>query len=241
MRFFECFVRNVKGAVCCVCAASFVSLAMAASYTDNTYQKLSDEYLALAEAADDAGEYGKSYEYAQKARENADLSKEFVANMTARDDSSAALSRANSMLARAKRTGLDESNSEAYNAAQSKMQEAQAAFDEGKYDDALKLANDTIALLKEAGVSETPPLPEYYIVDTWANLRDCLWNIAGRPYVYNDPTRWKKLYNENKHILRQPSNPDLIHPTMKLHIPKLGDEYREGVYDPKEEYDTIGQ
>lgn len=238
MRSFHRFARNVLAALCMAAAPCAV---FAASYINNTYQKLSEEYLALAEAADDAGEYGKSYEYAQKAKENADLSKEFIANMTARDDSSAAIAKANSMLRRAKKNGLDESNSDAFNGAQGNVNNAQGAFDEEKYDDALKAAKEAIAILQAAGVSEAPPLPEYYIVDTWENLRDCLWNIAGRPYVYNDATRWKKLYNENKHILHQPNNPDLIHPTMKLHIPCLGDEYREGVYDPNEEYDTIGE
>lgn len=237
MMFFEgTKVRMRTVAICCAMMAG--TAVFAASYTDNTYQKLADEYLAKAEAADGAGEYIKSLAYAQKAKENAELSKEFIANMTAKDNCEAAMSRSNRMLRRAKKSGIDEDK---YAEAQSKMAEAQTAYDEGRYEDALRLSDEAIAILSAAGVSETPPLPEYYIVDTWVDMKDCLWNIAARPYIYNDAKRWKKLYNENKNILPRPSDPDLVYPKIKLRIPKLADEEREGVYDPNEEYDTIGE
>lgn len=240
MKFIETMTAHAR-AVCLVLAAAAGTALWGASYADNTYQKLSDEYLALAEAADDAGEYAKAGDYAKKAKENADLSKDFIANMTAKDNSEAAMKKAETMLRRAKNSGMEDSNGDAYTAASSKIQEAKQAYDEGRYEDALRLANETVQLLSAAGVKESPPLPEYYIIDTWARVRDCLWNIAGRPYIYNDPTRWKKLYNENKRILPKPDNPDLVYPKIKIHIPKLGDEYREGVYDPNEEYETIGE
>lgn len=237
MRFFERIKALSRGAaVCCVMVLGVG--VFAASYADNTYHKLAEEYLAMAEAADEAGEYVKSFVYAQKAKENAQLSMEFIANMTARDNSEVALTRGGRMLRRAKRGNIEEGT---YTEAEDKLNAAQKAYDEGEYEDSLNLSNEAIAILSEAGVIEAAPLPEYYVVDTWENIKDCLWNIAARPYIYNDARRWKKLYNENKNILRQPSNPNLIHPSLKLHIPKLQDEYREGVYDPNEEYETIGE
>lgn len=241
MKLFETMTAQKKAVCLSLIALGMGVYVFGASYADNTYQKLSDEYLALAEAADDAGEYAKASDYAKKAQENAELSKDFITNMTAKDNSEVAMKKAESLLRRAERGGLKESNSEAYNSASGKLTEAKTAYDEGRYEDALNLSNEVSSILIGAGVSEVPPLPEYYIIDTWQRVRDCLWNIAGRPYVYNDPTRWKKLYNENKNILPKPDNPDLVYPKIKIHIPNLGDEYREGVYDPNEEYETIGK
>lgn len=81
--------------------------------------------------------------------------------------------------------------------------------------------------------------PEYYITGTWAHDRDCLWNIAGRSYVYNNPWQWKKLYNDNKNNLPNPDDPNLIKPGLKLHIPSLKGEARSGIYDPEREYGTL--
>ena len=54
----------------------FLSSAIfAASYTNNTYQKLADEYNKKAQLAFDAGEYDLAIEYSQKAAENAELSR----------------------------------------------------------------------------------------------------------------------------------------------------------------------
>ena len=69
-------------------AALLVSASIfAASYKNNTYQKLANEYTKKAEAAMDAGEYAESIEFAKKAEENAALSKAYIEMMTARTSS----------------------------------------------------------------------------------------------------------------------------------------------------------
>ena len=57
----------------------------AISYKNNTYPKLADEYTKKAEAALDAGEYDLSYEYAQKAEENAALSEAYIKMILSHD------------------------------------------------------------------------------------------------------------------------------------------------------------
>jgi len=59
-----------------------------------------------------------------------------------------------------------------------------------------------------------------YTVRTWANERDCLWNIAGYSFVYNDPWQWRRLYEANRSKLPEPGNPDLILPGTVLDIPR---------------------
>lgn len=55
--------------------------------------------------------------------------------------------------------------------------------------------------------------PDLYIVVKG----DWLVKIAGYANVYNDPTKWTKLYEANKEVI---SDPNLIYPYQVLHIPK---------------------
>ena len=56
-----------------------------------------------------------------------------------------------------------------------------------------------------------------YTVGEWKKSKECLWNIAGKQEIYNDPWKWKKIYISNKY---QISDPDLIYPNQKLKIPR---------------------
>src|SRR5574344_1370184 len=82
-------------------------LLFAASYTDNTYQKLADEYTAQAEAAMNAGEYDKSVELAQKAAENAELSKAYINMMLARKSADDEMAKAKNKIAWAESISAD--------------------------------------------------------------------------------------------------------------------------------------
>ena len=58
-----------------------------------------------------------------------------------------------------------------------------------------------------------------YTVGTWARDRACLWNIAKKDEVYNDPFMWPKIWQANTDQIR---NPDLIYPGQVLQIPPPG-------------------
>lgn len=47
---------------------------------------------------------------------------------------------------------------------------------------------------------------------------DCLWNISRKPSIYNDATKWRRIYNANKKLIGK--NPNLIYPGQKLVIPR---------------------
>lgn len=125
------------------------------------------------------------------------------------------------------------------------IQQAESAKRAGLYDKAVDYAQKAseYAELSKKFILEAdiaPALfPEFYITGTWAHDRDCLWNIAGRSFIYNNPWKWRYLYNDNKSFLPQPRNPDLIKPGLKLHIPSIKGEERSGVYDPEKEYGTF--
>ena len=58
---------------------------------------------------------------------------------------------------------------------------------------------------------------DIYTVGNWQSNRECLWNIAAKKNIYNDPWKWKRIYMANKDQIK---NPDIIYPGQKLRIPR---------------------
>ena len=214
-----------------------VSFSFAVSYKNNTYQKLADEYTRKAEHALDAGEYAKAEEYAAKAEENARLSEEFVKRMLAKADCDTVMKQAAKKLDYAKSINAERNFPMAYSSAQKSYASAQEAYNGEDYVTATAFAKQVLDAL--ADIKEITPLPEFYVVRPWAETKDCYWNIAGRPYVYDNPLLWENLYQneENKKNMPRPNDPNLILPGMKMKIPSITGEYREGVYNPSKKYD----
>ena len=50
------------------------------------------------------------------------------------------------------------------------------------------------------------PANMMYTVGTWRKDRDCLWNIAKKPEIYNDPFAWPKIWHANRDLIHNPSN-----------------------------------
>lgn len=207
----------------------------AASYKNNTYQKLADEYTRKAQNALDAGEYELSVEYAQKAEENAALSQAFVRKMLAKSDCDKSMKAASKRIDYAKNINAERNFPMAYSSAQKSYASAQAAYNGEDYETAAAFANQVLEAL--ADIKEITPLPEYYVVRPWADSKDCYWNISGRNYVYDNPLLWENLYQANKENMPKPNDPNLILPGMKMKIPSITGEYREGVYNPAKKYD----
>ncbi len=61
--------------------------------------------------------------------------------------------------------------------------------------------------------------PPGYTVGTWAENKDCLWNISGRSEIYADPHQWPKIWLANTDKIK---NPDVIQPGWVLNIPPKG-------------------
>ncbi|HRP01673.1 MAG TPA: LysM peptidoglycan-binding domain-containing protein [Candidatus Kapabacteria bacterium] len=82
------------------------------------------------------------------------------------------------------------------------------------YPKVIQLAKDIRGLYREKKITT-------YTVGTWAENKDCLWNIAGKIEIYADPFMWPKIWQGNTDIIR---NPDIIHPGQVLTIPEKGDK-----------------
>jgi hypothetical protein len=85
------------------------------------------------------------------------------------------------------------------------------------YDRIIALARDIKGLYREKKIKG-------YTVGTWAENRDCLWNIAGRAEIYGDPFQWPKIWQANSDLIK---NPDVIQPGWVLTIPPAGPKTSE--------------
>jgi len=205
------------------------------SYKNNTYQKLANEYTKKAEAALDAGEYELSMEYAPKAEENAALSEAYVKQMLVRAEADDVMKKAKKKIEFAKSVDAEKNFPMAFSSALKAYASAEEAYNGEDYPTATSYAKQVLDAL--ADIKEVTPLPQYYVVRPWAETKDCYWNISGRSYVYNNPLLWENLYQANKQNMPKPNDPNLILPGMKMEIPSITGEYREGVYNPSKKYD----
>lgn len=85
------------------------------------------------------------------------------------------------------------------------------------YPKIIALAKEIRSLYREKKITT-------YTVGTWAENRDCLWNIAGKIDIYADPFMWPKIWQGNTDQIR---NPDIIFPGQVLQIPVKGPKSTE--------------
>ena len=208
-----------------------------ASYSNNEYQKKARELTTLAQEAFDEGDYDKAIELTAQAEEYAEKSQAYIQMMIAKSDAEKQMTIAKNQQAWALRVRGDVNYPMAYSAGTKSLENGQVAFDKEDFVGASAYAIEAIQAF--SSIEEVTPLPQFYIVRPWAENKDCYWNISGRSYVYNNPTLWENLYQANKSKMKDPANPDLIYPGMKLEIPSISGEYREGTYSPKAEYQTF--
>lgn len=136
------------------------------------------------------------------------LKEEILAKIRAKEDALSAIERASKIISEAESLGGDVTEPE------SMLARAKAEFDNENYgraielaDKAYELARDILDLLKT----------DTYVVGTWEADKACLWNIAGKERTYNDPWKWKRIYNANKDKIM---DSDLIYPNQILKIPR---------------------
>lgn len=225
----------MKKVITIILAALSAAMLFGVSYKNNTFQKLADEYTKKAQNALDAGEYVLAEEYANKASENAALSEAYIKKMLARSDADSFMKEASKRLDYAKSINADRNFPMAFSAAQKSYASAEDAFNAEDYATASVYARQVMDALVD--IREITPLPQFYVVRPWAETKDCYWNISGRDYVYNNPLLWENLYQANKANMPKPDDPNLIMPGMKMEIPSITGEYREGVYSPSKKYD----
>ena len=95
-----------------------------------------------------------------------------------------------------------------------------------KYQEQIKVQQSRLDALRKTLVQvvASGEVTPTYTVGTWAKDRDCLWNIAKKPKIYDNPFLWPKIWQGNRDQIK---NPDVIHPGQKLKIPPKADLTKE--------------
>ena len=186
----------------------------------------------LARLAYDEGNYVASREFSEEAVRYANLSDEYLFTRLRMMQADNAIASARNRLTFAESVNAETRYPVEYGEARVAFDDAIAFREAERWDDAIDSANLVLALLAHLGGLPAGDfvLPAQYTVRTWANERDALWNIAGRPWVYNDPWQWRRLYEANRDRMPERDNPDLILPGMVLTIPSIRGETRQGMW-----------
>jgi hypothetical protein len=223
---------------------------------NNRYFVESVRLTNLAQESFEYGDYDASANYAAEALRYAHLSDEYVALQLKIKEANDAIAAARARIDWASANGVPGRYPREYGDAQTYYNNSLSARSAQDWDAAIDAAGKAINALAyvqavddsqlqpsqpqitQSQTSETP-LPAQYTVRTWAVSKDCLWNIAGRPWAYGDSTKWRLLYNANKVKMPEPDNPDLIHPGMILDIPSIRGEVRQGMWDSGKTYTPL--
>ncbi|MCL2069488.1 MAG: LysM peptidoglycan-binding domain-containing protein [Treponema sp.] len=204
---------------------------------NNFYYTESLRFNNLARVALNEGNYEVSREHSEEAIRFANLSDEYVYMRMRMWETDQVIATAAARLQFAESVDAETRFPAEFGRAQAAMGEARAYRNDQMWDDAIDAANSVLALLAfidagdRIGEPGMAPLPSQYTVRTWEGQRDCLWNIAGRPWVYNNPWEWRRLYDANRSKLPESDNPDLIEPGIVLDIPSIRGEHRQGMWD----------
>jgi nucleoid-associated protein YgaU len=224
------------------------------SLRNNRYYMESLRLTDLAQESYEFGDYDLSTSYAEEALRYAQLSDEYVALQLKIREADNAIAAAKSRIDWAEQIGAPRTNPEEYNAAEQAYGEAVACREEEAWDEAIAAASRVVDFLayiegpaqpvapaaeRPAPVERPASLPAQYTVRPWASARDCFWNIAGRPWAYGDPYKWRLIYNANKAKLPDPNNPNIIEPGIVLDIPSVQGESREGLWDANQSYPPL--
>jgi nucleoid-associated protein YgaU len=92
-----------------------------------------------------------------------------------------------------------------------------------KYQNRLNDQQSRLDALKQK-LAEMSGSASIYTVGTWSRDRDCLWNIAKKPKIYDNAFLWPKIWQGNRDQIK---DPDIIHPGQKLKIPPKADLTKE--------------
>ena len=235
-----------------VIGALFAATAGAQNFLDNDHQKAGRDYEKKATEAMDAGDYAKAAELADLASNEYRLSREFAEAATAKFRAANAINIAQQTINDASNGPKRKSNAKEIAAATALLGKARALFAKENWVDSRARALEALDLVKDltgkapvtvasGSAGKGLVLPRYYKVVGRLKNTDCFWRIAALPAVYNNPHLWQRLYKANKDKLRDPENPNLIHPGITFEIPPVAGESRDGTYDPDKSYPALEQ
>lgn len=202
------------------------------SLEDNEYFQKMVELRRQSEEAFEDGDYAQAKSLAVEAQSYSEQSERWIETQLAAYRARAALNRVKDRLAQVSKWNAQANFPEEYAEGTSLYNQSFGEFyDDEDYVGSLATSNLAWEVLSVINYIATgSKLPAFYVVRLLPGNTDCLWNIAGYEFIYDDPWSWRKIYNANKNKMPESDNPDLIHPGMVLTIPSLNGEARSGTW-----------
>lgn len=202
------------------------------SLQDNEYYKKMVELRMQSEEAFEEGDYALARSLAVESQSYSEQSERWIATQLAAYRARAALNRVKDRLAQVSKWNAQANFPEEFAEGTSLYNQSFGEFyDDEDYIGSLATSNLAMEVLSVITYIATgSKLPAFYVVRLLPGNTDCLWNIAGYEFIYDDPWSWRKIYNANKDKMPEVDNPDLIVPGMVLTIPSLNGEVRSGTW-----------
>ncbi len=203
------------------------------SLEDNEYYQKMIELRRQSEQSFEEGDYAEAKRLAVEAQSYSEQSKRWIESQLAAYRARSALNQLKDRLAQVSKWNAQANFPSEYAEGTTLYNQSFGEFyDDENYVVSLATSNKALEILS---VIEYIPidsgLPAYYVVRLLPGNIDCLWNIAGYNFIYDDPWNWRAIYNANKNNMPERDNPDLIHPKMILLIPPLNGEVRSGTWE----------
>jgi nucleoid-associated protein YgaU len=199
---------------------------------DNQYYQEAQELQRQAQQALDEGDYDRAVELSQQAKEQAQKARQYAEEQVLLYRANSWKNRAKERIDYVKTIDAPERYPDAFSSAQEAYENAVNLFDEEKYQDSIHASQRAINLLVDVRPRDDVK-PRYYTVRLIPDRRDCLWRIAEYDFIYDNPWKWKVIYEANKEKLPEPDNPHWIEPGIVLEIPSISGEERSGMYEPE--------
>jgi len=219
-----------------MCTVLCAIAAVGQSLFDNPDYRKAKELNRKAENAYEEGDYDSAYKYAEQAREHIKKADTYATMLVQRHRANTLMQRASDRLDLARTEGVENDHPGEFSQAAADFAIAKKSYDAEQYERSIDYSNRVLNVLK--GLVSSEPLPKYYKVRLIPRRRDCFWRIAEYEFIYNDPWKWKAIYEANKEKLKNPDNPHLIFPGQVFMIPSINGETREGMYDPTRTYEN---
>jgi nucleoid-associated protein YgaU len=219
-----------------ICTLLCAIAAVGQSLFDNPDYREAKELNRKAEKAFKEGDYDSAYEYAEEAREHIKKADAFASMLVQKHRANTLMQRASGKLDRARSENVENEYPGEFSQATTDFAIAKQSYAAEQYERSIDYSNRVLNVLKDLVPAE--PLPKYYKVRLIPRRRDCFWRIAEYEFIYNDPWKWKVIYEANRDKLKNPENPHLIFPGQVFTIPSVNGETRDGMYDPTMTYEN---
>jgi len=211
---------------------SAATLLWSQSLQDNEFYVRMVELRDLSRVEFEEGDYAEAKRLALEAQSYSDQSEAWIRERLDAFRARAGLDQLKNRLDQVARWDAETKYPEEFSKATNYYEKAYEEFHtDESYALSFKTSRSGMEVLSRILAMADAGAPAYYVVRLLPGNIDCLWNIAGYSFIYNDPLKWREIYDANKSAMPEAENPHLILPGMILEIPSTMGEKRSGTWE----------